>query len=76
MARIQHLDPRVLKELDALTRHKNGRGLNVKPKKPSPNGSASDRPKTESLRGSYKSKLKILGDIVNFDTSADWDASR
>ncbi len=27
-----------------------------------------------SMRGDWRGKVKILGDIVNFDTSDDWEA--
>ena len=29
-----------------------------------------------SLRGSWKGLVKIKGDVVNFDTSQDWESSR
>jgi prevent-host-death family protein len=29
-----------------------------------------------TLRGTWKGKVKILGNIVNFDTSEDWEANR
>jgi prevent-host-death family protein len=29
-----------------------------------------------SLRGSWKGRVKIKGDIVHFDTSRDWESSR
>jgi prevent-host-death family protein len=29
-----------------------------------------------SLRGSWKGRLRIKGDIVHFDTSRDWESSR
>ena len=33
-------------------------------------------PPKRSLRGSWKSTVKIRGDIVYFDASKDWESSR
>ncbi len=33
-------------------------------------------PPKRSLRGTWKGRVKIKGDIVHFDTSRDWESNR
>jgi prevent-host-death family protein len=33
-------------------------------------------PPKRSLRGSWKGRVRIHGDIVNFDTGRDWESNR
>jgi prevent-host-death family protein len=34
------------------------------------------RPAVDDLKGAYAGRMKIIGDIVNFNLADDWDANR